>query len=294
LPVLLAAGCFAIVAGVAAYRARSTSPPALLARLPQDGAVVVSIDFGALRKAGLLGIFATSKVAQDPEYRAFVEQTAFDYINDLDSALISFHSSGTYLVLRGRFDWKAVEEYAERQGGQCHNTFCLGLAGSAPDRKISFFPLRRDVMGLAVSEDEYAAGALQTARPPSADPMPSGAIWCRVPLSQIRNRAGLPPAATAFAAALEGADSVLIAAAPSGKRIALRLDAACASPAAASALVTRLRDLTAHLRDGAVTPDPKSLGGVLSAGAFERKESHAIGRWPIEREFLESLAGGAF
>jgi len=85
----------------------------------------------------------------------------------------------------------------------------------------------------------------------------------------------------------------VLAASPEGTRVAVRLDATCGSAAQAFALATRLRDITAHLRDAVATPDPKDLGGVLAAGVFEQKEVHVLGRWPMEREFLESLAGGA-
>jgi hypothetical protein len=75
------------------------------------------------------------------------------------------------------------------------------------------------------------------------------------------------------------------------------MDAACRSAADARALVTELRDTTARLRDLIArenqTPNANDLSGVLAAGAFELKDAHVLGRWPIERSFLESLAGGA-
>lgn len=289
---VLAAVCTAIVAGVALYRTRSSSPEALLRRLPSDGAVIVSIDFGVLRRAGILGIFGGSKVTQEPEYRAFVDQTGFDYINDLDSALISFHASGTYFLLRGRFDWRALKDYAAHEGGECHNSFCR-LTGSVPERKISFFPLRRDVMALAVSADESAAFALQAVRPARPVEIPTDPLWSLIPIAALKQNGSLPPAALAFARALDGAQSVLLAAGPEGTRVAVRLDATCGSAAQAAALSTQLRDITAHFRDAVATPDPKDLAGVLAAGVFAQKDVHVLGRWSVEREFLESLAGGA-
>jgi hypothetical protein len=271
----LAAVCTAIVAGVALYRSRSSSPEALLRRLPSDGAVIVSIDFGALRRAGVLGIFGGSKVTQEPEYRAFVEQTGFDYINDLDRALISFHASGTYFILRGRFDWRALEAYAAQQGGNCHNSFCE-LTGSVPERKISFFPLRRDVMALAVSPDESAAFQMQAIKPARITEIPGDPVWSLIPIAALKQNGSLPPAALVLVRALDGARTVLFAASPENTRVAIRLEATCGNPAQAAALANELREITAHLRDAARTPDPRDLGGVLAAG-----------------EFLESLAGGA-
>jgi hypothetical protein len=282
--------CAAIAAGVVLYRSRSVSESALLRRLPSDGAVIVSIDFGELRRAGVLAIFGGSKVAQEPEYRTFVGQTGFDYLNDLDSALISFHPSGTYFLLRGRFNWKALERYAVHEGGNCHDSFCR-VAGSLPGRKISFFPLRQNVMALAVGADASAATKLQTVRPRFAE-VPGDPVWSLIPIAALKQKGSLPPGAAVLVHALDGARSVVLAAAPEGTRVAVRLDATCGSAAQATALATRLRDITAHLRDAVATPDPKDLGGVLAAGVFEQKEIHVLGRWPVEREFLESLAGG--
>ena len=289
---LLGAACAAILAGVALYRTHATSPAALFSRLPSEGAVIVSIDFQALRRAGALGILGGTKVSQEPDYRAFVDQTSFDYVNDLDSALVSFHNTGTYFLLRGRFDWKALEEYAAHQGGNCHNTFCQ-VAGSMPDRKISFFPLRSDVMALAVSDNGYAADELQAVKPVQGGAIPADPVWALIPVAALKEHAGLPPAAQALLRVLGGAQSVLVAAGPDGKRMVVRLEATCGSAAQAAALTTELRDITAHLRDALATPDPADLGGVLAAGAFEQKDKQVLGRWPVERAFLESLAGGS-
>jgi hypothetical protein len=288
---VLAVACAAIAAGVVLYRTWSVSQGALLRRLPSDGAVIVSVDFGELRRAGILRIFGGSKVAQEAEYRAFVAQTGFDYLNDLDSALISFHPSGTYFLLRGRFNWKTLQEYAAREGGNCRDSFCR-VAGSAPGRKISFFPLRKNVMALAVSAEASAALKLQTVGPRLGE-VPDDPVWSLIPIAALKQNGGLPPATAVLAQALDGARSVVLAAGPEGTRVAVRLDATCGSAALAVDLATRLRDITAHLRDAVTTPDPKDLGGVLAAGAFEQKDVHVLGRWPVERDFLESLAGGA-
>jgi hypothetical protein len=38
-------------------------------------------------------------------------------------------------------------------------------------------------------------------------------------------------------------------------------------------------------------PTPGDLAGVLTAGAFHQEDSRVLGRWPIERAFLDNLAG---
>lgn len=284
-------GAAVLAGGVALYQRWSFSQDALLRRLPSDGAVIVSIDFGELRKAGILRIFGGSKVTEEPEYRTFVRETGFDYLNDLDSASISFHPSGTYFLLRGRFNWKALEDYAARQGGDCRDAFCR-VAGSVAARKISFFALRKNVMALAVGADASAAAKLRTSGPRLAE-IPGEPVWSLIPVAALQRNGGMPAGAAVLAETLDGARSVVLAATPEGTRVALRLDATCDGTAQATALATRLRDITAHVRDAVATPDPKDLSGVLAAGVFEQKDVHVLGRWPVGREFLESLAGGA-
>jgi hypothetical protein len=294
--VCLVAICGGVITGIALYQIKRTSNAALFSRLPAADAVVVYVDFRALRNAGVLGVLGSSRVMQEPEYRTFVDQTRFDYLNDLDAAFVSFHPRGTYFLLRGRFDWKNLKEYTVGQGGSCHNTLCR-VAGSAPDRKISYFPLQPNVMALAVSRDDSAATELQASRSEPKITMPEDPVWSLIPIHAIKNGAHVPAGTRAFARALEGADAVVLSAAPEGGRIGLKMDAACRSAADARALVAGLRDTTARLRDLIArenqTPNANDLSGVLAAGAFELKDAHVLGRWPIERSFLESLAGGA-
>src|SRR5258708_40253649 len=124
---------------------RDLAPETALARLPSDNAAVLSIDFSALRRGGIFEMLSGPVVEEEPEYKTFVAKTAFDYRRDLDQAFISFHSSGVYFLVRGRFDWKRLEEYAREQGGGCSNGLCR-MPGSVPDRKISSFPLNPTLM----------------------------------------------------------------------------------------------------------------------------------------------------
>src|SRR5437763_526012 len=101
--VSLAAGAVALFVYL---RPGNLLPEAALARLPSGDAAVLSIDFSALRRGGIFEMLSGPVVEEEPEYKAFVEKTAFDYRKDLDQAFIAFHSSGVYFVVRGRFDWK--------------------------------------------------------------------------------------------------------------------------------------------------------------------------------------------
>src|SRR6266571_2330075 len=146
----------AAIAMLVYLRTPDLAPEMALARLPSDNAAVLSIDFDALRRGGIFEMLSGPVVEEEPEYKTFVEKTAFDYRRDLDHAFISFHSSGVYFLVRGRFDWKRLEGYAREQGGGCVNSLCR-MPGSVPERKISFFPLHSSLMAMAVSVNESAA-----------------------------------------------------------------------------------------------------------------------------------------
>ncbi len=127
-----------------------------LERLPVEDAAVLSVDFAALRRGGMLDLLAGPVVEEEPEYKGFVAKTGFDYRKDLDHAFVSFHSAGTYFLARGRFDWGRLQAYAKEQGGGCFDDVCR-MTGSLPSRRISYFLLRSDLLAMAVSPDESAA-----------------------------------------------------------------------------------------------------------------------------------------
>jgi hypothetical protein len=122
-------------------RARALRPEALLKRLPTRGALVAYVDFDALRKAGVMRLLDGAKTPEDAEYTAFVRQTGFDYKRDLDAAMVSFAPGGKFLLLRGRFEWSKLKEYAASTEGECDPSVCH-MTGSTPERRISFFLLR--------------------------------------------------------------------------------------------------------------------------------------------------------
>ncbi|HET8548993.1 MAG TPA: hypothetical protein VFL57_13345, partial [Bryobacteraceae bacterium] len=87
----------------------------------------------------------------------------------------------------------------------------------------------------------------------------------------------------------------LVALGPAGQRFELSLDVTCKTPEDAAILKAQLEGLTATLQKMIArenqTPNPNDLSGVLTAGRFERREHHVLGRWPIEAAFINSLAG---
>lgn len=293
--ILLAGICGGVIAGVAAYRARSASTAGLLRRLPPQNSVVLYIDFAALRQAGVLDMLTVSRVAQEPEYRVFIDRTGFDYARDLDSALVSFGGRGTFFLLRGRFNWRSLNDYTLAQGGSCYNTFCR-VEGSTAERKISYFPLRRDIMALAVSTDEWAALQMQTRRPEQDLAIPPDPVWSIIGASALKGSASMPVGTRLFASALEGAERVVLSLGPEGSAMRLRLDVTCRNAETAAGLASQLTGITTQLRSLVLRenqqPNPRDFSGILTAGKFQSNERHVIGHWPIQRSFLESLVGG--
>jgi hypothetical protein len=157
LAVLLALLCGAFTGGIHLWRTRGGSSPSdLVAYLPTDNATVVYIDAAAIRRAGILKMIAGSKAAEELEYQRFVDQTLFDYRQDLDAVAVAFKDRQVFLAARGNFRWKNLMDYAAQQGGSCHNSFC-SVPSSRPSRRISFYPLKSNIMALAISTDDFAA-----------------------------------------------------------------------------------------------------------------------------------------
>src|SRR5437899_1041688 len=174
------------IGAVVYLKTRDLSPEAVLARLPLDSAAVLSIDFSALRRGGIFEMLSGPVVEEEPEYKTFVEKTSFDYRRDLDHAFISFHSSGVYFLVRGRFDWKRLQDYAREQGGGCSNGVCR-MPGSVPARKISFFALKSDLLGMAVSTDESAATRMsEPSTTPRAIVIRRQPVWLLLPSSSLK------------------------------------------------------------------------------------------------------------
>ena len=284
--------CGAAVWGLAAYRARSLAPAELIKRLPAQDALLLYIDFSALRRAGLLQLLDGSKLGQEPEYESFVRDTDFNYVQDLDSALAAFAPTGKYILAKGRFDWKALREYAKQQHGECYNSVCQ-MAGSTPERKISFLPVQTGLMAMAVSPDATAALRMEIAVPGGPTPVPDAAVWLLLPPAILKSPDSLPDGTRQFAKSVEDARSVTIGFAPEGNRVAARLNVLCRSDQDAVLTANVLTKLTEVLRkliaQVGQKPSGSDISGVLAAGSFEAKGSRVFGYWPIERAFVEQM-----
>ena len=285
------------VAGVILWR-RASQPfdaAGLVAALPGEGATLLYVDAGALRQSGILDLLAGSKAAEEQDYRQFVEQSGFDYRTDLDAVAAAFVNGDTYFALRGRFQWDRLSGYARSQGGECRSTACT-MPASTPGRHISFYPLRRNVLALAVSAASNGSERIapnQWKNPPA---LPAEPAWISVPSSVFSKTDSLPAGTRAFLAPLAQARKVTFAMGPQGERLQLRLEVACASAQAAADLTRQFTAATDLLnkmiqRDR-LKPNPRDLSGVLVAGSFRQQDATVVGAWPVERALIAALALG--
>jgi hypothetical protein len=293
---LVLALCAGIIVAFAVLRARRAATVEDLASyLPAEQGVILAIDFASLRQTGLLAALSGSGVAQEPDYVSFVEATGFDYQEDLDYALAWFQKGTACILLKGRFDWSKLKAYAVRQRGICRNSFCR-VEGTTPDRRISFFPLARATMALAVGPDEWAATLLMKQKPSRRGiVVPGHPIWLSASAAAFEDTGSLPAGSRLFAKAMQGAETVMLSLAVTKGRMAIELDASCRSAEDAATLAFQLEGVTRILKDMIAregkTPNPADLSGVLAAGVFNRVERRVLGRWPVERAFLESILG---
>jgi hypothetical protein len=297
LAVLLILVCAAVVMGVYIYKNGAGNSPAELASyLPLGDGALLHIDVAAMRRAGILDLIAGKKAAQELEYQSFVDETKFDYRDDLDNVVALFKGDQVFMVLRGRFNWKSLISYVNRHSGFCQNGYCV-VPGSQPDRKISFYPIRPHIMAMAVSRDSWAA--YQISRKSGRLPIvpPAQPIWAVLTGSALKNIGPLPSGTQAFATALQSADQMVFAVGQEGDHLVASVTVTCRSADKASVLLTDLQSTTDTLRRWLARehkrPNPNDVSGPLVAGTFRREDRQVFGFWPIQRSFVEAMAGGA-
>ena len=277
-------------------RSRPIATARLLKRIPTEDSLVVFIDFGALRQGGILQLLDGSKTSEDPDYQSFARKINFDYRQDLDSAMVSFAPDGKYMLVRGRFDWKSLRSYAIDSGGICLTSQCR-MAGSTPDRRISFFPLQSGLIALAVSPYESAVLRLTENPPSGPDPeLPSGPVWLSFPGSLLKSNESLPSGTRMFTRGMENAENVTLAFAAEGNRFAARVEVRCRNEQDAAEVASQLSSTTITLRRMLErehqTPGPGDLAAVLASGSFRNQGRRVFGYWPIERAFIETILSG--
>lgn len=264
--------------------------------LPLGDGALVYIDVDAMRRSGMLDLIAGKKATAEVEYQSFVDETRFDYRDDLDTVAALFKEGQVFMTLRGRFNWKSLMAYVNNHGGACQNGFCT-IAGSQPDRRISFYPIRSNLMAMAVSRDGWAAYQISRkwARLP-IDP-PKQPAWALLTGSALQSINGLPAGTKSFVTALANANQMLFTIGQKDDRMELSVDVKCQTQEQASVVVHELEAATATLKSFLarehLEANPGDMSGVLVSGAFRRDNREVFGSWPVQRAFIEALAGGA-
>jgi hypothetical protein len=297
---ILVVACALAAVGIYWFqRTHSAARPAdLVVLLPTSNASVVYIDVDAMRRSGILNLVAGSKAVEDADYQQFVNETKFDYRQDLDAIAAAFKEGKVYFALRGRFHWKNLKDYVARQGGSCHGDFCV-VAGSQPNRRISFYPLTHDVLAMAIGPDDFAA--YQVARQSGTLPLepPKEPVWASIPAGAWKEMEALPESVKAYVPALQNAEQIVLSVgADPANQLQLGVRVTCKDPAAASLLLAQFESTTNALRQMLSKvnkkPDPGDLSGVLVAGTFRRNERQVNGTWPVPKAFVDAITGGAY
>lgn len=286
--ILIGTVCLLALAGLAFYRLRAIFTLSdFLARLPTQDATVAYFDLRVLRQSPLFAALTRRDVAQEPEYKTFVERTGFDYTKDLDYVLVSYHPDGMFAFAGGRFDWQKLNAYAQREGGSCYNMFCR-MQGSLPTRQISFFALRHNTIALGVGRDSWAAGRLTVKMQDTFSPdVPSRPVWVSFPAGQLRQSTLLPEALGGLGAALADAGRVTISAGVKGDGLEAVVGVNCRSEQEAEKLRAQLQTFARSL------PGAADVRAALAAGTFVVKKNRLEGSWPLSRPLVEKLIGGA-
>jgi hypothetical protein len=296
---LLLMACALAAGGVYWFRVRKPAGLSnLVAYLPTANASVIYIDVDALRRSGILGLLAGPKTGEEPDYRQFVQETKFDYRQDLDAVAAALKDGRIYFALRGRFQWSDLRDYAVQQGGSCHNDFCV-VAGSQPNRRISFYALKSNVLALAIGPDDFGADQVAVRPAEPALSPPKEPVWALIPAAALQSMDALPAAAKAYVPALRGADQIVFSiGADPAQQLQLGLRVTCKDTPAASALLSQLETITKALRELVAhqhqKPDPADLSGALMAGSFRRDERQVYATWPIPKALVSAIADSAY
>jgi hypothetical protein len=290
----------AVIATVIATRVSGPKldPVGLASYMPQrDDAVVLYMDVAALRDSGILEkLVGSTGAAEETEYKKFLEESGFDYKRDMDSVMVNSAADTHYILVGGRFDWDKLKNYAKSQGGACDGDFC-SLKGSTPGRMVSFYPAAKNLMAMASSpNDDKAAREISIRTPvkPPYDP-PQKPLWIHVPGGTLQKQtSGLPAGTRLFARSLENAKGILFSLGPQGTdKFELTMDVKSDTVENAAVVKVQLEKLTELLRTMIArekqTPSRSDLSSVLTSGSFERQSEHVIGRWTIDKAFLDTI-----
>lgn len=289
-PVVFVLGAAILGAAVWLRHQQQAAPEALVRRLPGANAAMGYLNVDALRQAGLLQTKA-SNITREAEYEEFIRNSGFQWERDLDALLWSFTPDARFFFVTGRFDWGRLRQFVVTEGGECQGEFCT-IAGSQPDRQISFFPWRSNVMALAVSEDRYAADRLRLEYRHQREAL-DAPFWLHLSGSALTSSESEIEGLRGFLRLLERTEETTILLRPENDTFALQLLARCEQPEQATALAADFRKLTEWLNRlleiEKQEPQETELAAILSSGQFAASGQAVEGKWAVPRAFLESI-----
>jgi hypothetical protein len=286
----------ALLFGIHYYRYRFVRSNADLVKLlPAGEWTTFFADFASLREAGLINLLANIQPAGEQDYRDFVSKTQIDYTRDLDTLAGATDGTQIFFVLRGRFQWDKLQDFAKAHAGVCGGDACSAPT-SKEGRWANFVLIQPDVVALALSRDQAAADLL---RPPGRrvqENPPAYPVWVQASPSLLKNPTSLPAVLRIFAITLQSAEAVTLSVNPGrgdAQALTVQLEATFANQASAEAtrnqceIQTKMLKLAlAREQQGA---GPADLGGLLANGTFHLVERRVIGDWPVTPQLLAAL-----
>lgn len=264
--------------------------------LPPGNLTTFYISIAELRQGGLLHLLAGVTPAPEKDYADFIAATGFDYARDMDDLAggVDDHNE-VFFIIRGRFDWQKLQQFAIVHGGTCEADACRAPS-TKPQRWVNFIRVQPDTVALAMSSNESAAYLL---RPPGrrSQELPLGdPVWVRVSPSLLKDPTGLPKPLQIFAISLQAAESVLLSAGRAehgDEAFTLQLEAAFPDAPSADTTCKQLQIQTRMLRlelaQENQKPNPADLTGLLTAGSFQVGNARIFGSWPVRKELMRAL-----
>lgn len=273
---------------------RGATPESMFAALPEAAGSDFYVDVRSMRRSGVLDMLAGSARVEEREYREFVRDTGFDYRHHLDRVAGRITEQGNWFVVEGRFDWDRIRRYAAAKGGRCSNGLC-SVPGSEPGRTVSFRALDSGLLAFASSSDPSAANRIGAERGRDYKQPAAAPLWVSFSGPALRRMSRLPVGTRHFADAIASADRALLSVVPDGDNFRLGLEVTCSTSEQAAVLRTQLEQLTGLVKSliarESTAPAANDLSVVLTAGEFRREDRRVIGRWPLPKAVLASLAG---
>jgi len=267
----------------------------LVKQLPPGDFTRFYADLRALRQAALLHLLTGVSPIQEKDYQEFVRQTQFDYTRDMDALAGASDGEQFFFLLRGRFQWDKLKQYAATHGGTCRRLSCV-VPTSKSGYWVNLVRVQSDVTGLSISANSAAAETLRRKAPETEHAFPTDPVWVSVSRAVLSKPDALPLPMRILAISLQSADRVVLSlGAVTDKQAAFQVELKANFPIEASAETARAqleietKMLKLGLQRAHRQPNPADLTGLIAAGSFRRVRKEVLGSWPVRWELLRTL-----